>query len=116
MFGTLQSRLPIELRLANVSSLEKTNEFLNFYIKKFNRQFALSSDTIRSVFETQPDPEKINLILAVLASRKIDNGNCLKYQNNYYLPVNSHGLPVHYRKGTSRHGNTIVYRWLVLVH
>ena len=101
MFGTLQSRLPIELRLANVSSIEEANEFLNSYIKKFNKQFALPTDSIKSVFETQPDIEKINLTLAVLSSRKIDNGSCLKYQNEYYLPVNSQGIAVHHRKGTT---------------
>lgn len=101
MFGTLQSRLPVELRLASVSSIEEANEFLNSYIKKFNKQFALPIDSIKSVFETQPDNEKINLTLAVLSSRKIDNGSCLKYQNQYYLPVNSHGIAVHHRKGTT---------------
>lgn len=101
MFGTLQSRLPIELRLTNVSSIEEANEFLNSHIKKFNKQFALPIDNIKSVFETQPDNDIINLILAVLSSRKIDNGSCLKYQNKYYLPVNGIGIAVHHRKGTT---------------
>lgn len=101
MFGTLQSRLPIELRLANVSSIEEANEFLNSYIKKFNKQFALPVNNIKSVFEMQPNTDKINLTLAILSSRKIDNGSCLKYHGKFYLPVNSQGLPVHYRKGTT---------------
>lgn len=101
MFGTLQSRLPIELRLAGVSSIEEANEFLNSYIKKFNKRFALPIDSIKSVFETQPDNDTINLTLAVLSSRKIDNGSCLKYHNEYYLPVNAHGSTVHHRKGTT---------------
>lgn len=100
MFETLQSRLTVELRLANVSSIEEANEFLNSYIKKFNKQFGLQIDNIKSVFEKQPNNEKINLILSVLSSRKIDNGSCIKYQNEYYLPVNSDGIAVHYRKGT----------------
>lgn len=100
-FGTLQSRLVVELRLNNISSIEEANEFLNQYIKKFNKRFALPVDNIKSVFETQPDNEKINLILAVLSSRKIDNGSCLKYNNEYYLPVNSRGIAVHHRKGTT---------------
>ena len=101
MFGTLQSRLPVELRLANVTSIKQANEFLASYLKKFNQKFALPHDSIKSVFEKQPADEKINLILAVLSSRKIDNGSCLKYQNQYYLPVDSRGLAVHYRKGTT---------------
>lgn len=101
MFGTLQSRLPVELRLENVTSIQQANQFLHSYIKKFNKQFALPIDSIKSVFEMQPDRDKINLTLAVLSSRKIDNGSCLKYQNEYYLPVNSQGHTVHHRKGTT---------------
>lgn len=33
---TFQSRLPVELRRAHVSSIEEANEFLNSYLKKFN--------------------------------------------------------------------------------
>lgn len=101
MFGTLQSRLPIELRLANITSIEEANKFLNSYIKKFNKQFALPVNNIKSVFEVQPDNDKINLTLAVLSSRKVDNGSCLKYHKEYYLPVNAHGIAVHHRKGTT---------------
>ena len=101
MFQTLQSRLPIELRLAGVSTIAQANEFLNSYIKKFNAQFALPLDNIKSVFETQLDIKKINLILAVLSCRKIDSGSCIRFNNSYYLPVDSNGHPIYYRKGTS---------------
>lgn len=101
MFQTLQSRLTVELRLAGISSLKKANEFLNSYIKKFNAKFAIPLDNIRSVFEKQPSAEKINLTLAVLASRKIDNGSCIKYSNRYYLPVDKNGHAVYYHRGTS---------------
>lgn len=101
MFQTLQSRLPIEFRLAGICTIEQANEFLNSYIKEFNDQFALPIDNIKSVFETQPDIEKINLTLAVIAERKIDNGSCIKYKNEYFIPTNSHGIAVHYHKGTS---------------
>ncbi|MEG1726085.1 MAG: ISNCY family transposase [Anaerovoracaceae bacterium] len=101
MFQTLQSRLPIEMRLAGVSTLEQANEFLNSYIKEFNAQFALPVDNSKSVFETQPDAEKINLTLAVLTNRKIDNGSCIKFKKQYYIPTNKDGITVHYHKGTS---------------
>lgn len=39
--------------------------------------------------------------MAVLSPRKIDNGSCLKYQNEYYLPINRQGIAVHHRKGTT---------------
>ncbi len=65
---TLQSRLPVELRLAGITTIDAANEFLNSYIKEFNGKFALPLDNIRSVFEMQPSNEKINLILAVLVT------------------------------------------------
>jgi len=101
MFQTLQSRLPLEMRLASVNTIEEANEFLNSYIKKFNAKFSLPFDNIKSVFEVQPNLEKINLTLAVLTSRKVDNGSCIKFNKNYYLPIDCNGLPIYYRKGTS---------------
>ncbi|MGF7012666.1 transposase [Lachnospiraceae bacterium PF1-22] len=100
VFDTLQSRLTVELRLANVTSIQQANEFLMSYIKKFNTQFALPFDSIKSVFEKQLSDEKINLTLAVIANRVVDNGSCLKFQNQYYLPINKQGHPTHYRRGT----------------
>ncbi|HHY15953.1 MAG TPA: ISNCY family transposase [Firmicutes bacterium] len=101
MFQTLQSRLPIELRLAGVTTLEQANEFLTSYIKKFNAEFALPFNHNQSVFETQPSPERLNLILAVLTKRKIDNGHSIRFNNKYYFPVLEDSSPVYYRKGTS---------------
>jgi transposase len=101
LFQTLQSRLPIDLRNAGVTTIEQANEFLNSYIKKFNDKFALPVDNIKSVFETQPSDEKINLTLAVLADRKIDTGHSIKFENQYFKPVDDRGLPVYYHKGTS---------------
>lgn len=97
---TLQSRLPVELRLAGITSIEEANEFLNSYIKKFNAMFALPLNSIKSVFEEQPSIEKINLILAVLTERTVDEGHCIKFKNNYYRMLDSDGNQTHYRKGT----------------
>ena len=101
MFQTLQSRLPIEMKLAGVSTIYQANEFLNNYLKEFNAQFALPVHSIKSVFEKQSDTEQINLILAVLAERKIDSGSCVKFNKQYYIPTDCNGHPVHYRKGTT---------------
>lgn len=97
---TLQSRLPIELRLQGTATIEEANEFLNSYIKEFNETFALPLNGIRSVFEIQPSDEKINLTLAVLCERTVDTGHCLRHNNKYYRMLDSKGMQVHYRKGT----------------
>jgi len=100
VFNTLQSRLPIELRLANINSIEDAAPFLKTYIQRFNKQFSIVSNSIKSVFDNQVDAQKVNLILAVIDSRKIDNGSALKYHNEYYLPADKNGKSVLFRKGT----------------
>lgn len=97
---TLQSRLPVELRLADITTLDAANEFLNSYIKEFNQRFSLPLEDNRSVFEKQPSEEKINLILAVLEERTVDSGHCIQFQKQYYRMLDVHGMQVHYRKGT----------------
>ena len=97
---TLQSRLPVELRLAGITTIDAANEFLKTYIKEFNEKFALPMHGIKSVFEERPEIEKINLILAVLCERTVDTGHCLKYAKQYYRMIDSNGCQVHYRKGT----------------
>lgn len=97
---TLQSRLPIEMRLAGITTIEAANEFLNLQVKEFNEKFSLPLNTIKSVFEEQPSIEKINLTLATLCERTVDTGHCLRHNNNYYKMLNQNGMQVHYRKGT----------------
>lgn len=97
---TLQSRLPVELRLAGITDIGQANEFLNSYIKEFNSQFSLPLNGIKSVFEMQPKNEKINLILAVLTERTVDCGHAVQYKNRHYRMLDAKGLQVHYHKGT----------------
>ncbi|HEL1106679.1 TPA: ISNCY family transposase, partial [Streptococcus equi subsp. zooepidemicus] len=40
-----------------------------------------------SVFEKAPKPAQRNLLLARISERVIDSGHHIRYQNNFYLPV-----------------------------
>lgn len=85
--GTFQDRLINEFRLNNITTIEKANDYLiNVFVPKFNAKFALDYKKFESVYETSTSPEKINYTLAVLTPRKIDNGNSIKYKNQYYQP------------------------------
>lgn len=91
--GTFQDRLINELKLNNITTIEKSNEYLiNVFIPKFNKKFALDYKKFESVYETSPTREKINYTLAVLTPRKIDNGNSIKYKNQYYQPYENNQL------------------------
>lgn len=97
---TLQSRLPIEFRLAGVTDINNANEFLYHYIKEFNEKFSLPCNGIKSVFEKQPSKEKINLTLAVLTERTVDAGHAIQFEKKFYKMVDNKGMQTHYRKGT----------------
>ena len=88
---TFQSRLPIELRRANVKTIEEANEFLTTYLKKFNQQFALQMNRTKSVFEAQPDQDTINQRLAIVTERVIDHGHNIHYKNKVYIPLDQEG-------------------------
>lgn len=92
LFGTLQSRLTIELKLAGICDIQKANEFLSNYINEFNLQFCIPTNYTKSVFDSQITCEKINYTLAVISKRKIDNGNSIKFHNQYYQPYDENGL------------------------
>jgi hypothetical protein len=100
LWETLQGRLPILLRLADISTIEAANEFLDSYVDEFNRQFALDSNAIPSVFEKQPSDEKINLTLAVLTGRSIDAGHTVRFDNRHFRLLDDKDSPVYLRNRT----------------
>lgn len=98
---TLQSRLPIELRLKGISSIEEANDYLrDTYIKKYNDEFALHLNSTKTVYETQPSKEKINRILARIDTRVIDAGHSIKYKHNFYALRTKMGLARYFPRGT----------------
>lgn len=65
---SFQSRLPIELKRANVSNIEEANKFLKSYLKKYNNQFSLHLNSTKSVFEKSPKTKEIYQYLSVINS------------------------------------------------
>ena len=95
LFGTLQSRLIVELRLKNVTTIEQANEFLTSYIPIYNQEFAALSDSIPSAFDKQLSDKEINLLLAVISTRVVDGGNCISYEQRYYRFLDAKGNHIH---------------------
>lgn len=68
LFGTLQDRLVLELRLAGASTREQANEFLTSYLPRFNAQFAL------------PAAQEGTAYRALSPQLKLENLLCFKYE------------------------------------
>lgn len=99
LWNTLQSRLPVEMRIAGVNSIEEANLFILDYCEKFNQQFALPINDTKNVFEKQPSSEEINYTLAILTPRVFDNGCSIKYQNKHWQAYDN-GVLVPFKKKT----------------
>ena len=100
MIQTMQSRLPVELRLEGATTLEQANEFLTGFIANYNARFALPSHCMQSVFEAQPSQKKIDLTLAVIAERTVDSGHSIRIDKKYFRTLNESGSPIYLYQGT----------------
>lgn len=97
---TFQSRLTIEFIRNDIKKIEQANEFLIYYLQKYNQQYALQLNGTKNVFQKQEDVEKLDSILAVLAHRVVQNGCFIKFKNKKYFPYNSDGEKQLFRGGT----------------
>lgn len=100
VFGTLQGRLPQELRLAGMGDIEPANAWLAAsFIPAFNARFAIEPEEEGSAFlRFVGDLENI---LCVQEERVVSNDNCVRYEGRaLQIPEQAHRR--HYVKAPVR--------------
>lgn len=86
LFETLQDRFIKELRLANVSTPEEGNIFLETYLPKFNKQFgveAANTSDLHGKLDTK-ELEKLPSIFSRQEKRIVQNDFTIAYKNSWY--------------------------------
>ena len=79
MFGTLQKRLPQELRLAGISTMEEANQFLrDTFLPEHNQRFAIAPEEPGSAFV--PFAGNLDDILCIQEERIVGNDNTVRYK------------------------------------
>jgi transposase len=79
MFGTLQGRLPGELRLAGITTMDEANRFLqDVYLPEHNARFARLAEETASAFV--PFAGILEDILCVHEERVVGNDNTVRYK------------------------------------
>ena len=79
MFGTLQGRLPQELRLAGIESMEAANRFLReTFLPEHNRRFAITPEEPGSAFV--PFAGALDDVLCIQEERIVGNDNTVRYK------------------------------------
>jgi transposase len=79
-FGTLQDRLPKELALAGITTIEAANRFLaEVYLPEHNARFAVAPDLPETAFVADQAGAHRD-ILCVQEERMVGNDNCVRYR------------------------------------
>ncbi len=90
MFGTLQMRLPQELRLKGITTMEEANRFLKEdYLARHNARFAIQPEDQGSAFV--PFAGLVEDILCVQEDRLVGKDNTVQYKNRVLqIPEDRH--------------------------
>jgi len=81
-FGTWQGRLPQELRLRGITTVEAANQFLREdYMAEFNRRFQVAPAQPGSGFVKCPRSQDLDLIFALQFERTVNRDNTVSFQN-----------------------------------
>jgi transposase InsO family protein len=95
LWETLQSRLPMEFKLANINSLDAANAFLQTFIDIYNHKFAVSPENSEPAYKQLPDSLNLDFILCLKETRSVDNGSVFSLDKQYYQIVkNGKAMPV----------------------
>ena len=90
MFGTLQNRLPQELRVKGITTIEEANRFLTEeYLPVHNKQFAINASGEGEAFV--PYAGDLAEILCIHEERVVSKDNTVRYKNRtLQIPADSH--------------------------
>jgi hypothetical protein len=101
VFGTLQSRLPPELRLAEIATVEAANHYLKEqFVPDYNARFAVPAAEEGSAFIPYAG-RPLDDILCIQESRQVGRDNCVNW-NRLALQIPPQRHRHHYVRATVR--------------
>jgi hypothetical protein len=101
VFGTLQSRLPPELRLAKITTLEAANHYLKQeFVPDYNARFAVPAAAEGSAFIPYTG-RALEDVLCLQETRQVGRDNCVNW-NGVALQIPPQPHRHHYVKATVR--------------
>lgn len=93
LWGTLQHRLTIELRLAGVSTIDQANAFLPSFINRFNQHFAVKPAQPELAFRPAPSKQVLDSVVALKEYRLASNDSTIRYHGKSFQLVTPKGSP-----------------------
>jgi transposase len=84
LWGTLQSRLPVEFAVNEIKDIDSANNFLRNYIFAFNSEFAVEPQDCDNAFLPLKDGLILDHVLCVKEQRTLDNGQVFSYNGKRF--------------------------------
>jgi hypothetical protein len=91
LWETLQDRLPVELRLLGIRSIEEANRVLPGLIEKHNKKYAVRPAEEKSAYMPLGEDVSLESVFTMRATRKMGTGNSISYKNGIYIPAEDSG-------------------------
>jgi hypothetical protein len=90
LWDTLQDRLPVELRLLGIKTIEEANKALPGLLEQHNRQFQVSTAENGDAYSALPEGVNLEYVFAKRTTRIVGGSNEIAYNNGTYVPID-HG-------------------------
>lgn len=87
LWETLQSRLPIEFALKDITTVDAANTFLTGYINEYNTQFAVEAEESEKAYRELSPSLCLDNILCIIQKRTFDNGGVFSFYSRTFKIV-----------------------------
>ena len=94
LWETLQSRLPIEFKIAGITNIDEANAFLLEYIPKFNAHFAVEPEEAESAYRPLSNEVDLNNVLCIKQKRTLDTGGVFSFYNKHFKVIEDKSVSI----------------------
>jgi transposase len=84
LWGTLQERMVLEMRLADIGSLAEANAFLPGFIERYNARFAVPPRQATPGYRAKPHPATLPGIIGFQHERKASKDSTISFEGTTY--------------------------------
>lgn len=84
LWGTLQSRLPVEFKIHGITTIEQANSFLSEFMAQYNKKFGVSPEDSTPAFRILDSSINLDYILCIKEERMIIENAAFSYGGKYY--------------------------------
>jgi len=101
LWGTLQHRLVVDMRIAGIKTIDEANVFLGSYLQKHNDMFAVSPEEDTSAFLPAPKEEDLPFILCRRENRKVTGDSTISWKGTRWMTLDFHNRRRLFKRGVT---------------